>query len=146
MSNFDYLGYGQRKRAATAKLGTDLASGAQANFLAQQRGTRKKFDIQQQYEKDAPRAVNRFTQRGLAGPNVQSGVFAKGMTEMATKNFDDIAGAQREMDDAQSQWTLEEGRLRSQYDTDMADLEAEKQQQISSAAATLQMFKPFLGG
>jgi cell division septum initiation protein DivIVA len=68
------------------------------------------------------------------------------MTEMATKNFDDIAGAQREMDDAQSQWTLEEGRLRSQYDTDMADLEADKQRQISSAAATLQMFKPFLGG
>lgn len=146
MSNFDYLGYGQRKRAATSQYGASAAKGAYANFLAQQRGTRRKFDIQQQYEKDAPRTVSRFTQRGLAGPGVRSGVFNRGMTDLARKNFDDIAGAQRDMDESQQQYQLDDAQLRSQYDQQIADLESQKQQQISSAAATLQMFKPFLGG
>lgn len=146
MSDFDYLGYGQRKQAAFNQYGATAAKGAYANFLAQQRGTRRKFDIRQQYEKDAPRTISRFTQRGLAGPGVRSGVFARGMTDLATKNFDDIAGAQRDMDESQQQWTKDSAELEAQYNQQIADLEAQKQQQISSAAATLQMFKPFLGG
>ena len=144
MSNFDYLGYGQRKQKAFQQYGATAANRAYANTLAQQRGARQKFDIQQQYEKDAPRTISRFTQRGLAGPNVQSGVFARGMTDLAKKNFDDIAGAQRVMDEEQQKFVLDDAQLTAQYNQQIADLEAEKQQQIASAAATLQMFKPFL--
>lgn len=144
MSTFDYIGHGQRKQAAFNQYGATAANRAYANTLAQQRGARKKFDIQQQYERDAPRTISRFSQRGLAGPNVQSGVFARGMTDLAKKNFDDIAGAQREMDEEQQKFVLDDAQLLAQYNQQIADLEAQKQQQISSAAATLQMFKPFL--
>lgn len=145
MSEFDYMGYNQRKRAATSQFGAKAASSAYANFLAQQRGARKKFDIQQAYEKDAPRLISRFSQRGLAGPGVQSGIYSRGLGEFAQKNVRDLGDWQSEMDQEQQRFDLENRQLRADYDSQIAQLEAEKQAQIAQAAATLSAFKPFLG-
>jgi hypothetical protein len=146
MSDFDFMGYGQRKRAALNQFGAKGASATYANFLAQQRGARQKFKIQEQYEKDAPRTVSRFSQRGLAGPGVRSGVFNRGMTDLAKKNFDDLSDVQFDMDDADNQFKLQQSQNQADYDAQIADLEAQKQGQIAQAAATLNAFKPFLGG
>lgn len=146
MSEFDYTGYNQRRRAALNQFGSRSASAAYANFLSQQRGGRQQFDIRRQYEKDAPRAVSGFTRRGLAGPGVRSGVFGRGMTELAQKNFEDLANVQSGMDREQQEFELGQRQLRADYDSEIAALEAEKQAQIAQAAATLSAFRPFLGG
>lgn len=146
MAEFDYLGYGKRKRAALSSYGAKSAQNAYAQFLSQQRGARKKFDLQKQYEAKAPRVVSAYTKRGLAGPGVSSGIFEKGLGDFATQQFDEMSSLDRSLADERNQFDLDERQLRADYDAQIAELEAQKQASIAQAAATLAAFKPFLGG
>jgi hypothetical protein len=146
MSNIDYTGFTQRKRAAGSQYGSKTAQNAYARFLSQQRGSRKKFDLQQQYEKQAPKVVGGYTQRGVAGPGVQSGIFQKGMNEFASQNLNDINDLNTQLASEQDQFGLLDKQNLADYQDQLAAIEAEKQQQIANTAATLQAFKPFLGG
>jgi hypothetical protein len=144
MAGFDYMGYNQKKRAAGAGYASKTAANTYAQFLSQQRGSRKKFDLQQQYEKQAPQVVGSFTKRGLAGPGVQSGIYQKGLTDFATQNFNDMADLNRQQDEEMQQSQFEQAQTKAEYDQQIAELEAQKQASIASAAATLTAFKPFL--
>lgn len=146
MSEFDYLGYNQRKRSSLGSYGAKSAQNAYAQFLSQQRGARKKFDIQKGFEAQAPRVVSAFTKRGLAGPGVKSGIYEKGLQDFATQNFDQLADVDRNLSDEMNQFGLTDRQLRADYDAEIAQLETEKQAAIANAAATLSAFKPFLGG
>ena len=146
MAGFDYSGYNQRARAALGSYGAKTAQNAYAQFLSQQRGARRKFDIQQQYEQQAPKVVGSYTRRGLAGPGVQSGVYERGMQNFANQNLTALNDAQTAMDNQTAQSRLDDAQARADYDAQIAQLEAEKQASIAQAAATLAAFKPFLGG
>jgi hypothetical protein len=146
MSDFNFQDYSQRKWSNFGTSGAKKTAATYANFLAQQRGARDLFKVGEQYEKDAPRTVSRFTRRGLAGPGVRSGVFNRGMTDLAKKNFDDVSNIKFGMADAENQFKLDTAQTQADYDAFIADLEAQKQGQIAQAAATLNAFKPFLGG
>ena len=146
MSNIDYTGFTQRQRAAGSQYGSKTAQNAYARFLSQQRGSRKKFDLQQNYEKQAPKVVGGYTQRGVAGPGVQSGIFQKGMNDFATQNLNDINDLNTELASEQDQFNLFDRQNQAEYQDQLAAIEAEKQQRIAGTAATLQAFKPFLGG
>ena len=144
MAGFDYMGYNQKKRAAGAGYASKTAANTYAQFLSQQRGARKKFDLQQQYEKQAPKVVGGFTQRGLAGPGVQSGIYEKGLTDFAQQNFRDMADFNSEQDMEMQRSRYEQAQAKAEYDQQIAELEAQKQASIANAAATLAAFKPFL--
>lgn len=146
MSNIDYTGFTQRQRAAGSQYGSKTASNAYARFLSQQRGTRKKFDLQQNYEKQAPKVVGEYTKRGIAGPGVKSGVFQKGMSDFAIQNLNDTNNLNTDLASEQDQFNLFDLQNKAEYEDQLAAIQAEKQQQIASTAATLQAFKPFLGG
>lgn len=146
MSDIDYTGFTQRQRAAGSQYGSKTAQNAYARFLSQQRGSRKKFDLQQNYEKQAPKVVGGYTQRGVAGPGVQSGIFQKGMNDFATQNLNDINDLNTELASEQDQFNLFDRQNQAEYQDQLAAIEAEKQQRIAGTAATLQAFKPFLGG
>ena len=146
MAGFNYTGYNQRTRAAGNTLGAKSAQNAYAQFLSQKRGARKKFDLAQETEKQAPKVVGSFTKRGLAGPGVQSGIYQKGLRDFATQRFNQEADINQAQDEEMWQLGLEDKQTRAEYDQQIADLEAEKQAAIANAAATLSAFKPFLGG
>lgn len=146
MSNIDFFDYEGRKRAAGQSYGASTAKNAYARFLAQQRGARRKFDLQQGYEQQAPRVVTSFTRRGLAGPGVRSGVYERGLTDFAKKNLDELSAAQREMDEAIQGYNLEDANLLADYQRSLLEIDAEKQRRIADTAAALTSFKPFLGG
>lgn len=146
MSQFDFLGYERQKRAATGSYGAKSARNAYAQFLAQQRGKRQEFDLNQQYERATPRVVSSFSKRGLAGPGVTSGVYARGLQDFASKQLTDTADLQRALAEEQQTFQLTDRELRAEYDQQIADLEAQKQRAIAEAAATLQAFKPYIGG
>jgi hypothetical protein len=144
MADFDYMGYNQKKRAAGSGYASKTAANTYAQFLSQQRGARKKFDLQQQYERQTPQVINSFTKRGLAGPSVQSGIYQKGLTDFAKQNFNDMADLNRMQDEEMQQSQLEQAQTKAEYDQQIAELEAQKQASIANAAATLTAFKPFL--
>jgi hypothetical protein len=146
MSQFDFLGYERQKRAATGSYGSRAAQNAYAQFLAQQRGRRKEFDINQQYERAAPRVVSSFSKRGLAGPGVSSGVYERGLQQFDQQRLTNLSDLQRELAQEEQGFQLTDRSLRAEYDQQIADLEAQKQRAIAEAAATLQAFKPYIGG
>jgi hypothetical protein len=143
--NFDYLGYNQGKRKATSQYGASSAKNAYAQFLSQQRGTRKKFDLEQGYEKQAPKVVSSFTRRGLAGPGVKSGVYNRGLQDFATQNLTDLNRLSEDQTAEMQGLELDARSERAAYDDEIARLEALKQSQIANTAATLSAFKPFIG-
>lgn len=146
MASFDYSGFNQRQRAAAGTYGAKTAQNTYAKFLAQQRGSRKKFDVRQKYEKETPQVVGSFTKRGLAGPGVQSGIFSRGMNEYAQKQFQDMSDIDTEQAQELQRLQLENDQTEAEYNQQIAELQAEKQAAIAQAAATLSAFKPFLGG
>ena len=144
MADFDYMGYNQKKRAAGSGYASKQAANTYAQFLSQQRGARKKFGIQQDYEKQAPKVVGSFTKRGLAGPGVQSGIYQRGLTDFAQQNFMDLSDLNRDQDEEMQRLQFEGRQNTAEYDQQIAELEAQKQASIAQAAATLSAFKPFL--
>lgn len=146
MADFNYMGYNQRKRAAQGTYGAATARNAYAQFLSQQRGSRKKFDFQNQTEKLTPKLVTSFSQRGLAGPGVKSGVYERGLTDFAKERFQGMADINRAQDEEMQQLDYDQRQTKAEYDQQIAQLEAEKQASIAQAAATLSAFRPFLGG
>ena len=144
MADFDYMGYNQKKRAAGSGYASKQAANTYAQFLSQQRGARKKFDIQQGYEKQAPKVVGGFTKRGLAGPGVKSGIYQRGLTDFARQNFTDLSDLNRDQDEEMQRLQFEGRQNTAEYDQQIAELEAQKQASIAQAAATLSAFKPFL--
>lgn len=144
-SNFDYLGYNQRKRTAGSQYGASAAKSAYSQFLAQQRGNRKVFDINKQFEQAAPGVVNSFTKRGLAGPGVQSGVYSKGLNDFATQKTDAINSSQMDTAADIQQMKLEDAGNLDAYNSEFDQLEFAKQSNIANTAASLTAWKPFLG-
>lgn len=145
MSMIDFSPFEAQRRSYGEQYGASKARNAYARFLAQQRGTRNIADLQRQYETEQPNVVASFTKRGLAGPGVQSGVFQRGLQDFARKQYQDVFGAQQDLAEQLQGFDLEERQLGADYQRGLADLEADKQRQISRAAATLNSFKPFLG-
>lgn len=146
MSDFNYTGFNQRKRAALGSYGAKAAQNAYARFLSQQRGARKKFDIKQQTEQQAPRLVGSFTRRGLAGPNVSSGIYEKGLQDFAKQKTQEMADLDFDLGAEQQQFDLNERQYLADLYAEQAAAEAEKQDAIANTASTLLMFRPFLGG
>lgn len=146
MSNIDFFDYEGQKAAARQSYGAAQAKNAYARFLAQQRGSRRKFDLQEGYEMQTPRVVSSFTRRGLAGPGVRSGVYEKGLTQFAKKNLDEFTAAEREITEALRGFDLDDASLLAQYNQRLLDIDGEKQRKIAEQAALLRGFQPFLGG
>jgi hypothetical protein len=145
VSIIDFSPYEAARRSYTEQYGASTAKSAYARFLAQQRGTRNVANIQRQYEQQAPNVVSGFIRRGLAGPNVRTGVFQKGLQEFARKQYEDVFGAQQDLADQIQGFDLEERQAAANYQAQLADLEMKKQREIAQAAATLNSFKPFMG-
>lgn len=144
MAGFDYIGYNQKKSKALGDYQSKTSANTYARFLSQQRGARKKFDLEKGVEKQTPRVVGSFTRRGLAGPGVQSGIYQKGLTDFAQENFRNMADLNSEQDMEMQQFDLNSRQAQAEYDQQIAELEAQKQASIANAAATLSAFKPFL--
>jgi hypothetical protein len=146
MSNVDFFNYEGQKAAAKESYDASTAKNAYARFLAQQRGARRKFDLQQGYEQQAPRVVSSFTRRGLAGPGVRSGVYERGLTEFAKRNLDELVRTEEDISSALRGSELDDASLLAQYNQRLIDIDQEKQRRIAEQAALLRGFQPFLGG
>jgi hypothetical protein len=143
MSMIDYSPYEARKSAQTERYGASQARNAYARTLSQTRGQRKIAEMQTGFEKQTPNLIASYTQRGLAGPGVKSGVFTKGLQDFAERQFKDISGAQSDLAEELQGYDLQGRQDFADYQTSLVDIEAEKAREIRNAAATLNSYKPF---
>lgn len=145
MSMIDFSPYEGRRRAAGEQFGATSARNAYANFLSRTRGNRQLKLMQESYRKQAPGVIASYTKRGLAGPGVQSGVFASGLQDLAVQAQRDQQDVQDQLNQQQMMADLEQADLEAGYRSALADIEADKAREIRGVASTLSSFKPFLG-
>ena len=129
--------YEARRRGYTQQYAATGAMNAYANFLSQQRGTRQRRGMTEEYDKAAPQFVSAYSRRGLVGPNVKSGIFSQGMQDFAKQR----ARSFSEFDEGQVQegrsYDLGEAQRQEAFRNQLADMESEKAQTIADAARQL---------
>lgn len=140
------LAYSQKADAYRNQNAAALARNAYSRFLAQQRGDRALYDIRQQTERQVPKLVSGYSRRGLAGPNVQSGVYNKALSDFAKENFDALNRAQQDINQELTGIDFEKTSLNTELENRLAELEMDKQRQIAEAARTLTSLRPLIGG
>tara|TARA_R110000823_G_scaffold80120_5_gene182501 strand:+ start:212 stop:646 length:435 start_codon:yes stop_codon:yes gene_type:complete len=129
--------YEARRRGYTQQYGATGAMNAYANFLAQQRGTRERRGITEQYDKAQPQLVAGYSRRGMVGPNVQSGLFARGLQDFAKQRARTYSEFDQGQQEQQRSYDLGEAQRLEAFRNQLADMESEKAQTIADAARQL---------
>ena len=141
----DLAGYYSRGEAAKQRFGALGARNAYAHFLSQTRGRRDLGLAQERSAAGMPRTIAGYTQRGLAGPNVSSGIFNKGLQDYAIQSQREQQDIQDQLNASTQQQNLDFATGQADLNQYLVDLEAQKNKEISDAASSLNSFRPTLG-
>lgn len=112
----------------------------QSAFLGQQRGSRRLADIRREYTEAFQPKMAEYGKRGLAGPNVQSGIQRKGLERFAADLQRNLGTEQESVQDALNQIAMEEAADQANLDSYISELNLRKQQDIINAATALRQF------
>ena len=129
--------YEARRRGYTQQYGATGAMNAYANFLSQQRGTRERRGITEQYDRAQPQVVAGYSRRGMVGPNVRSGLFARGLQDFAKQRARTYSEFDQGQQEQQRGYELGEAQRLEAFRNQLADMESEKAQTIADAARQL---------
>jgi hypothetical protein len=129
--------YEARRRGYTQQYAATGAMNAYANFLARQRGTRERQGIMEQYDKAQPQVVAGYSRRGMVGPNVRSGLFARGLQDFAKQRARTFSEFDQGQQEQQRSYDLGEAQRLEAFKNQLADMESEKAQTIADAARQL---------
>lgn len=142
---FDYLPYQQKSSALQGGLDAKTNASIYARFLNKQRGSRQIQDLTNAYNNKVPGVIGSFTQRGLAGPGMSSGIFQRGMNTFDEQKQTAFNTLNSTINDQDSVYANQLADATAQTNIDLADNEIQKQRDIAASAATLSAFKPYLG-
>ena len=145
MSDYNFA-YSARNQALGDTYSAGAAKNAYAQFLARTRGSRKVEDLTKQYKEQAPRLVSGFSQRGLAGPSVRSGIYQNALNKFAQQNVSDMFRIKEDTAGDVRNLELDAAELLAKYNSGLVDSEAQKAADIARQASMLNSFKPFIGG
>ena len=144
MSMVDYYGdYGMSEAGALRRRRQQSIANQQAAFLGQQRGTRNLANIRRQGVQGFMPKMAEYGKRGLAGPNVQSGIQRKGLESYAARLQEDLGTEQQSIQDALNEIAMNEANAQSDLEQYLADLRYKKQQDIINAATALKQFSAY---
>ena len=129
--------YEARRRGYTQQYGTTGAMNAYANFLSKQRFNRDRQNLNQQYDKAAPQVVSSYARRGLAGPNVKSGIFTQGLQDFAKQRARSMSDFNQGEQESQYSYDLGEANRLEAFRNQLADMEMDKAGTIADAARQL---------
>ena len=131
---FNPADYEARRRGYTQQYAATGAMNAYANFLSQQRGTRDRTNMMDQYNQAQPQIAAGYSRRGLVGPNVKSGIFARGLQDFAKQRAQGLQQFDQGQTEQQRMYDLSEAQRGQAFGNQLADMESEKAQTIADAA------------
>jgi hypothetical protein len=134
---FNPAQYEARRRNYTQQYAATGAMNSYANFLSQQRATREKTNMMNQYNKAQPQITSAYARRGLVGPNVQSGIFARGLQDFAKQRAQTLQQFDQGQLETQRGYDLGEAQRGEAFRNQLADMESEKAQTIADSARQL---------
>ena len=129
--------YEARRRGYTQQYAATGAMNAYANFLSQQRGTRQRRGMTEEYDKAAPQVVSGYSRRNLVGPNVKSCIFAQGVQDFAKQRAKTISAFNQGQEESQRSYDLGEASRLEAFKNQLLNMESEKASSIADAAREL---------
>lgn len=145
-SGYNAAGYGQQANDLQYRYNTDKAQNAYGRFLSQQRGSRTLGDLSQNFNRTLPKFRSQFAQRGLAGPGIQSGTMQRSMQNYLGDYAQAYGRAQQDAQQEVQNYDLQSAQLDAYLNNSLAQLEADKQNDIANAALAIEALRPYLGG
>ena len=98
---------------------------------------RQQQNLSEQYRKAFPQLMSSYGRRGLAGPNVKSGIVRSGLSELAKKQIADYGDLQQDTQQQMRQYDLQSAMREADLYGGFSDLEAQKARQIAEDAQIL---------
>ena len=135
--------YGLSEAGAILRRRNRSIANQQAATLGQQRGTRKMSDITKQYTEGFQPKMAQYGRRGLAGPNVQSGIQRKGLERYARTLQEALGAETTNIQDELNRISMEEAANQADLESYIADLKLRKNQSIVDAATALRQFQGY---
>jgi len=138
--------YEGARRDLDYQYGTDSASNAYGRFVSQQRGNRGLADTTRGYQRGMPSLQSNFGRRGLGGGGISSGVQQGALNRYIGDYQRDWGRQQQDMAQQQQQFDVSDQMRDQWYTNSIADLELQRQRDISAAASNIDALRQYLGG
>lgn len=134
---YDPSVYEARRRGLTDNYSATSAMRAYSQFLGRQQSQRGLVDLNTNFNRQAPRMVSSYGQRGLVGPGVRTGAFAKAMQDFAQQRVRQTSEYQTGIDQQEYGYGLMNRQAETGFNASLQDMEAEKARQIQQDAEML---------
>ena len=129
--------YEARRRGYTQQYAATGAMNAYAQFLSKQRGSSSRRNMMEEYDRAQPQITAGYARRGLQGPNVKSGIFARGLQDFAKQRARGLQEFDQGQQESNRAYDLTEAQRLESFRNQLADMESEKAQTIADAARQL---------
>jgi len=135
-----YGDYGMAEATARRRRSKESVANQQAASLGQMRGTRGIANLTREYTEGFRPQQAAYGKRGLAGPNVQSGIARAGLERYAATMQGKIGEATQALQDELNRLTETESNQVADLDAYLQQLALAKQQNIFNAASALKEY------
>lgn len=135
--------YGLSEAGAILRRRNRSIANTQAATLGQQRGSRKISDITKQYVEGFQPKMAQYGRRGLAGPNVNSGIQRSGLEKYATNLQSNLGAETTNLQDQLNQISVDEAASQSELEQYLNDLNLAKNQRIIDTATALRQLQGY---
>jgi hypothetical protein len=138
--------YEAQRRSVEEDYTSKAARNSYTRFLSQKRGERGMSDMSQGFKKSFPSFGASFAPRGMSGPGVNSGVMQRSMKNYVGDFNQGYARAGQELAQGLQGYDLDMADLNSWKTRSLADIEMDRQREISRSAQYLEALRPLFGG
>ena len=135
--------FGLSEAAQIARRQKRSIANQQAALLGQQRGSRNIADITKAGVEGFNPQTSVYGRRGLAGPNVQSGIARKGLEDYAAGIQARLGAEQMSMQDELNKIAMDESMQQADLESYLAEQRLQKQRDIINAATQLRAFSSY---
>jgi hypothetical protein len=140
MANTYYGDYGMAEATARRRRSQESIANQQAASLGQMRGTRGIADLTRQFTEGFRPQMASYGKRGLAGPNVRSGIQRAGLERYAADMQGKVGEATQSLQDELNRLSQTEASQTADLDAYIQQLALAKQQNIFNAASALKEY------
>jgi len=137
MAGAYYGDYGAAIAAAQRRRSQSSIARQQSAFMGQQRGSRRIADLRREFTEGFVPKMAEYGARGLAGPNVKSGIQRQGLERYAADLQRNLGLERQSIQDDLNRIAMEESSEQAELDAYIAELNLQKQRDIIAAASSL---------
>lgn len=138
-----YGDYGMAEATARKRRATQSIANRQSAQLGQMRGQRSLSKLTQQLTEGFRPKMAEYGSRGLAGPNVKSGIQRAGLSRYAADMQERLGETTQQLQDEANLAVSQEANAQADLEDYLAQLQLQKKQNVINAATALKQYAAY---